>query len=87
MIVVQRNSLGEICPEGNSGCGLEGSLGAVQWKATDLEGNIGCGPVGKEHCKSLGVVWRGSVLAVHWVSSGGNQWVWSSGHGPVGVVQ
>ena len=66
---------------------LRGSLGAVQWKATDLEGNIGCGPVGKDHCKSLGVVWRVSVLAVHWVSSGGNQWACSSGHGPVGVVQ
>ena len=30
---------------------------------------------------------EGSVLAVHWVSSGGNQWVWSSGCGPVGVSQ
>ena len=30
------------CLEGNSGCGLEGSLGAVQWEATDLEEISGC---------------------------------------------
>ena len=50
--------------EGNSGCGLEGSLGAVQWKATDLETISGCGPVGKDHCKSLGEFWRESMGVV-----------------------
>ena len=28
--------------------------------------------------ESLGVAWRGAVLVVQWVRSGGNQWVWSS---------
>ena len=58
---------------------LRGSLGAVQWKATDLEVISGCGPVGMDHCKSLGVVWRGSVGVV--------QWARSSGCSPVGVSQ
>ena len=42
--------------KGTVGVVLRGSLGAVQWKATDLEVISGCGPVGKDHCKSLGVV-------------------------------
>ena len=73
--------------KGTVGVVLRGSLGAVQWKATDLEVISGCGLVGMDHCKSLGVVWRGSVLVLHCVSSGGDQWVWFSGHGPVGAVQ
>ena len=34
--------LARCCLEGNSGRGLEGSLGAVQWKVTDLEVISGC---------------------------------------------
>ena len=71
---------------GISGCG---QVGIHRYGCNECiqKAISGCGPVGMDHCKSLGVVWRGSVLAVHWVSSGGNQWVWPSGRGPVGVSQ
>ena len=37
--------------------------------------------------ESLGMFRMGFVFTVHWVCSGENQWVWSSGCSPVGVSQ
>ena len=35
--------------------------------------------IGVVQWESMGMIWRGLVLALHWVCSGGNQRVWSSG--------
>ena len=61
-----------------SGCGPVG-IHRYGYSECTREAISGSGPVGKDHCKSLGEFWRESVGVV--------QWAWSNGCSPVGVSQ
>ena len=43
--------------------------------------------IGVVRWESMGMIWRGLVLEVHWVCSGGNRRVWSSGCVLEGISQ